>query len=148
MRGTMKILRHAVRDKLNGNVSYDSMQVPIYDEKQFVSDSANIFILLGTQQETPTEDNDCTFITLSSIDIEVISKTANEVSKDMIDDVSDIIQNLILPTRQALGLSEPSGYQLQNPVFASSLTQNLTITETQSILRKILKFTVSIIEQT
>ena len=147
MRGTMKILRHSVYAELNGNLSYNSSNVPVYDEKKHVGDTDQIFVLLSTQQETPTDDNDCTFITRSSIDIEIIAKTEFEVSKDMIDDVSDLVQNLLLPTKGTLGFSSPSGWQFQNPRFESSFTQNLAISETQSILRKICKFVCEIVEQ-
>jgi hypothetical protein len=148
LRGTGKILRNAIYNLLTGAITYDSTTVKVYDEKKKVGDSDQVFILLSTQQETPTEDNDSAFITRSSIDIEVIAKTEFEVSKDVIDDIGDDIIDLIKPTVITDGYTVPSGYQFQNGKIESSITMTLQITETQSILRKIIKFVVNIVEQT
>jgi hypothetical protein len=147
LRGTGKILRNAIYNLLTGAITYDSATVKVYDEKKKVGDSDQVFILLSTQQETPTYDNDSAFITRSSIDIEVIAKTEFEVSKDVIDDIGDDIIDLIRPTISTEGYTVPSGYLFQNPRVESSITLTLQISETQSILRKIIKFTVNILEQ-
>jgi len=137
----------AVYNRINGNLTYNSANVPVYDEKKKVGHTAKIYIILSTQQETPTESNDCTWITLSTIDIEVIARTEFEVSKDMIDDIADDIQDLLLPTKFTEGYSVPSGFEFANPRFTNTITQTLQISETESILRKILKFEVQIVEQ-
>lgn len=138
LRDTMKPLRSAVYSVLNGNTD----GIPVYDEKRKVAETDQTYILLTTQQETGIEQNDCTFITQSSIDVEVIAGSEFEVSKNVIDDVSNDVTALVMN-----GLTAPSGFQFLNLKRESAFTQNLSVTETQSILRKIIRFTVQIIQQ-
>lgn len=138
----MKPYRAAVYSVLNGQIFYDSVEVKVYDEKKKVGETVTLFILLSTQQETPIQENDCTDITRSAIDIEIIDVSEFEASKDRIDDISNDVSVAIMNN-----LTAPSGFQFQNLRRESSITQNLTITETNSILRKILKFTCQIVEQ-
>ena len=141
---TMKPLRHAVFNLLDGELSYDSTTVNVYDE---MNDSDDIYVLLSTQQETFDETSDC-FITRSSIAIEVVAKTGTAVSKDIIDDVSDQIYQLLRPSMATTGLANPSGFLIQNVQRENALTQVLQITPTQSVLRKIINIVVTIVQTT
>ncbi len=143
MRDTKKPLRLAVFNCLNGNTG----GVPVSDEKRLVSNTANLFIILSTQQETPVEENDCTWINRSAIDIEIYQKTGSEVSKDTIDDTSNIILTLLMPTRQVMGITEPSGLQFANPFCESNITRNLSLSDTESVLVGVVRFVVTIIQQ-
>jgi hypothetical protein len=147
MKDTMRILRKAIADCITGNISYGSNVVKVYDEKIFTGEVPTIYILLSTQQESSTEENDCTWITRSSIDIEVIAKSGFEVSKDIIDDVSNSMMELIAPLPGLNGFSQQSGFIISGIVRESALTRNVQISETQSILQKIVKFTATIIQQ-
>lgn len=140
MKDTCKILRQAIFNALSG------LSVPVYDEKQFVTDTDTIFVLLGTQQES-SEDVSETFITKSSIDIEIISKTASEASKDDIDDVYQEMMEILIPTTQTVGLVIPSGFQFQNAYRESSITQSLAIDSTQTILRRLTRLTFTITQK-
>lgn len=128
---------------LNGNLG----GVKVYDEKKKVGATDDIFVLLSTQSESPTEDNDCAWITRSSIDVEIIVKTGSEVSKDTIDDLANTILALVKPTVSTHGLVTPSNFQFQNLFCESSISRNISLSETESILSKILKFTCTIVEQ-
>jgi len=144
LKDTMKPLRHAVFNLLDGELSYDSNPVNVYDE---LNDTDDIYVLLSTQQEVFDETSDC-FITRSSIAIEVVAKTESSVSKDIIDDVSDQIYQLLRPTTSTTGLVDPSGFSIQNVQRENALTQVLQITPTQSVLRKILNIVVTIVQTT
>lgn len=140
MRDSMKPVRQAINTLINGVVTYKSAPVKCYDEKVFTGDMPDIYILYSTQQETPGPDQtDCTFSMRSSIDIEVISRTGSEVSKDVLDDVSNDIMQIIIPTQGTAGFIM-SGFQIIDAARESAISQNLTITESQSILRKIIRF--------
>lgn len=143
MRDTCKPYRLAMFNCLTGNLG----GINVYDEKRKVADTNTTFVLLSTQQETPTEENDCNFITRSSIDIEIISKTGSEVSKDTIDDLANLILQLVIPSVATSGLTAPSGYQFHIPVCDRSISRNISISETESILSKILTFTTVIVQQ-
>ena len=143
MRDVSKPFRLAVFNCLNGNLS----GVPVYDEKQKVPASDTLFVLLSTQQQTQIEENDCTWINRCSIDIEVIQKTGSEVSKDDIDDTTNDILTLILPTPTTCGLIAPGGLQFCNPVCESIISRNLSLSETESVVQKVIRVVVQIIQQ-
>lgn len=153
MRDTAKQLRQAVYQCLNHQVQYfippnELADLPIYDEKKLVSAANKIFCLLSTQQETLTDENDCTWITRSSIDIEIYQKTGSEVSKDLIDDLSNAILVRLMPTPQTTNIIDPSNLQFCNHRIDSIISHNISLSETESVLEKIIRFSVQIIQQT
>lgn len=147
MRDSMKQIRLAINTLINGTVMYNGIAIPCYDEKIFTGETPDLYILYSTQQESPGPDQtDCTFNMNSSIDIEIIRRTGSEVSKDAVDDVSNDIMQLVIPSQGTAGFTL-SGFQIVNAVRESAITQNLTITETQSILRKITRFVFNLVQQ-
>jgi len=142
LRDLSKPFRLAVFSVLNGNTG----GIPIYDEKRLVSATDNTFILLSTQQQTQEEVNDCTWVSRLSIDIEVYNKTGSEVSKDTIDDVSNTILGLLLPT---VGVSPISsgGIQFTYAFAESIISRNIGITETESVLQKVIRFVATGVQQ-
>ena len=146
MRNTKKILRIAIYQTLNGNVNYNSANVPVYDEKVPSNVSADIYILLSTQQEVENND-DSSFTTLSSIDVEVCQRTGSEVSKDSIDDIEELVTNILQPTPITDGLADPSLIQILNFKRVRSLSRALELSPTESILRNIITFQADVIQQ-
>lgn len=142
MRDLSKPFRLAVFSALNGNTG----GVPIYDEKRLVSATDTTFIILSTQQQTPRDETDCTWVSNSSIDIEIYNKTGSEVSKDTIDDVSNTILGVLLPTVGVTGITS-GGIQFGYAYAESIISRNISISETESILQKIIRFTVQAVEQ-
>lgn len=153
MRDTAKQLRQAVYQCLVLNITYPTGPMTLatlafYDEKKSVLASDKIFALLSTQQETLTDENDCTWITRSSIDIEIYQKTGSEVSKDLIDDLSNAILVRLMPTPQTTNIIDPSNLQFCNHRIDSIISRNISLSETESVLEKIIRFSVQIIQQT
>lgn len=144
MRDTKKQLRLAVFSCLSGNLG----GVSVYDEKRKVTATDNTFVILSTQQETPSNENDCSWISRSSIDIEIYQKTGSEVSKDTIDDLSNTVLTLLMPTISTSGLTAPANLQFCNPFCESNLTRNLSLSETESVLLGVVRFVITIIQQT
>jgi len=142
LRDLSKPFRLAVFSVLNGNTG----GVPIYDEKRLVSATDSTFILLSTQQQTPVDENDCTWVSKLSIDIEVYNKTGSEVSKDTIDDVSNTILGLLLPS---VGVSPVAAGGIQfTYAFAESIfSRNVSLSETESVLQKVIRFSVMGVQQ-
>lgn len=128
---------------LNGNLG----GIKVYDEKKKVGETDSVYVLLSTQTESPTEDNDCTFITKSIMDVEIIVKTGFEVTKDTMDDLANLILGLVVLSPQVSGLTVPSGFQFTNLYCSKSVSRNLTITNSESVLTKILTFVVNIVQQ-
>lgn len=147
MRDTQKILRKAVYNCLNSNITSLNGVVGVFDEKRKVSETTNLYILLSTQQETDNNTSDA-FMTDSSIDIEIVHKTGFEITKDAIDDISDQILSLIIPQPDsAAGLVPDPLFQIQNVRRTSTITRNYSITESSSVISKIVTVSCLIVQQ-
>lgn len=147
MKDTMKILRMACYDLLNGNLTYAGQTVPVGDEKLRDNARANLFVVFGTQQETPDDTSDA-FITDSQIDIEIYHKTGFEVSKDAIDDVSNQILEILIPTPYGGdGFLVQNLFQINCVRRLSSVTRNFSVTDSQSVISKIITITCKIVQQ-
>lgn len=145
MRDTSKILRNAVFAALDGNVQYNSQDVPGFDEKKKAGDTSLLYWCFSTQQETPQNTFD-SFITDSVMDIEIIDRNAYEVSKDTVDDVANAILEILFPTANSDILTWP-GFLIQNFRYLGSITRVVDITPTEVIIRKFLKVQATIIQQ-
>lgn len=146
MRDTTEILSTAVYQALNGNVTYNSVNVPVYDEKKKVLSTDNIYILFSTQQETP-DNTQGFFMTDSILDLEIVYKTGSEVTKTVLSKVANSILEILFPTTDNVGIQQPSGFQIQCFEFAGSITRTFEISATESIVRKFIKVRAKIIQQ-
>jgi hypothetical protein len=146
MKDTMRPYRKAIYDVLNGNVIYHSVPVNIYDEKVFTGDAPDIYILMGNQRETDITEADCAWTTLSSIDIMIIAKSGSEVSKDVVDDISNEILELLLNLPGGNNLGVQSGFQIMMLKRDISVSGFFQITPTQSEIQKIITMTATIIQ--
>ena len=117
------------------------------DEKKLQSDSSKIYVIFGRQTETPTERNDCTWITQSTIDLLIVSKTFSETSKDIVNDIADDILGLLLTTPQINGFTDPMGFQVQNIELAYSETGTMRMNSTDIMLTQLLTITAQIVQQ-
>lgn len=144
MKDTMKPFRKAIYDCLNTAVLYKSTSVPIYDEKVYMGAAPDIYILLSTQREQDATDQDCYWQTTSSIDILIISKSGSEVSKDVIDDISQRIYDLLLTLPGSDLLAVQSDFQIMNLKRLSAVSGKVQISPTESELQKIISFTAGI----
>ena len=143
MKDTKKILRHAVFNALDGNITYEGNNIPVYDEK---NENENIYILLSNQQEFD-DSPDGSFITRSTIDYEVVQQTGFSVSKDAIDDINEQILEIIIPNQGETGLTIPSGCQFHIVKRESSRSIAFEISPTESIVRNITTISTIIQQQ-
>jgi hypothetical protein len=141
MKNTKKVLRKVIYDALNGVIS-----VPVFDEKKLSTSLANAYVLLSTQQEVNDNSQD-SFMTLSSIDIEIYKKTGSEVSKDSVDDIEDEILAILHPLPATDGISTYSGFQVVNFRRDRSITRVVELSATESIVRTITTITATIVQQ-
>lgn len=147
MKNTQKPFRLAIWNALNGFVTYNAQNIPISDHKKAATDSTKIYITFGRQTETPTERNDSAFITQSTIDILIHSKTFSMVSSDTVNDIADQILELLLTTPQINGFTEPLGFQVQNIELQFSELGNLQVLPADFALTQLLTITAQIVQQ-
>ena len=146
MKDVSKPYRLAIFAALTGQLTYNTLAVPVYDEKQAVTGDEKVFVLLSTQTSTP-ERADNLFARHASIDIEIIAKTGSEISKDVIDDVGDEILTILFPSYGVFGVTVPSGWQFAEAFYDSEISRVFEISQTESILRKIIKISAIIVQQ-
>lgn len=142
----MKILRHACRDLLSGNLSWQGVNVPVSDEKRKLRETAPLYVTFGTQQESPDNTSDA-FITDSSIDIEIHHRSEFEVSKDGIDDVSNQILEILMPTPETDGFLVQNLFQITCVQRQSAITRNYGLTDSDTVVSKIITITCKIVQQ-
>lgn len=143
----MMILRHACADLLDGNLSWQGVNVPVSDEKRRLGETVNLYVTFGTQQEIPDDTSDA-FITTSSIEIQIIDRTEFEVSKDALDSVSNQILDILIPTPNGGdGFQVQDHFQILNVRRASAITRNFSISDSKSVVGKIITITATIVQQ-
>lgn len=147
MRDTTEILSNAVYQALNGNVSYEGNNVPVFDEKKKVGNRDNIYILFSTQQEMPPDDVQGYFMVDSFLDIEVVHKTQSEVTKTILSRVANSVLEILFPEPNTISITAPSGVQIPLFEYAGSITRAFEISPTESIVRKFIKVKAKIIQQ-
>lgn len=146
MKGIDKPYRLAIYNALNGNISYNGANIPFYDElKSGVDSGVQLFALFSTQQ-TNLDQNFDAFIHNCSIDIEIVTKFAASVTKDVLDDIEEAITTILFPDPHTFGIVQPAGLQIQSAYVSQTITITTAISPTESILRKIIKIS-SIITQ-
>jgi hypothetical protein len=107
-----RVLRKAFYNALNGNVSYNSTNVPIYDE--FASDTAgNLFIVLGNQYADDRR-NFAKFVTGSVIVVDICHIQNRAMTKDVVDAVANSVKGILMPMLSGTGLTLDSGFSVNN----------------------------------
>lgn len=147
MRDAQYPLRMAIYGVLTGNLTYDGDVVKLYDEKKKVGSTDNVYILMGTQLSTPTDDNDCAWITTETIDLEILHRSEYEVTKDFIDQLSGQMYELLMPTKLTSSLPDPNLMSIQYFDLQRALTRSVEISSTETIISKIITFTCKVIQQ-
>ena len=146
MRDAQYPLRLACFNVLTGAVSFNSQVIGFYDEKKRAA--GNIYCIFGTQQSTRSpESTDCMWVTDETIDIEIWHKTGSEVSKDIIDSVSNQIYTLLSPATLTAGFANPSLMQVLFFDLQNAITRAFEITPTESVTGKIITFKCTIVQQ-
>lgn len=132
-----KAIRFKIYDILStGNITYDLGEVSIWDEKA-EDTTNNIYILLRDQ----TAQDDRTFCMLqwtSTFEVGIISKQTDTLSKDILDDVGEQVENLLYDAL-LVGVST-NGWQINNFVLDSASFSTFTLSATQSEIEKTLIF--------
>lgn len=141
MRDLSKPYRLACAAVLQGVIS-----INLYDEKRWVTVTDTVYGIFSTQQQTLTDENDCTWVSRCSIDIEVIQKTGSEVTKDDVDDISNEICAILNPSPGVTPLTSPN-LQFTLPQIESIISRNVSISETETVIVKIIRFVCTIVQQ-
>lgn len=133
-------VRKAWYTLLNGNLSYGGLNVPVQDEKlKEVNSIYKHYVILAEQTSTPDESKQG-YERQVTINLDIVTKTDNSVSKSIADNIANQILNLLYPTLHVHALPTPAGWQFLNPQLERETYLPLQETPTSFTMRKILTF--------
>lgn len=133
---TQAKIRQAFYEALNGNLTYNAVAVPLFDE--MADTTASVYVILSTQTTTdyPTLNG---LNTNETILLDIVHKTGFSITKDAIDNVSTQVLSIIIPTAGQHGLPDV-GIQFSN-VRVESIN---TITFQIGLVRKLIRFSLKV----
>lgn len=145
MRDAQYPLRLSIYNKVTNQVTYNGSPVGFYDERKRAA--GDVYCVFGTQTSTPTEANDCTWMTEELIDIEIWQRQGFEVTKDFVDDISNQLYQLLNPAVLTAGFANPMNMQVVSFDLQQAITRSVEITPTETVIAKILTFKAVIVQQ-
>jgi hypothetical protein len=89
-------IRQCYVNLLEGNVVYNGSTVPVYGQTPFVT-TPPIYIMLGSVNEV-ADNNNQQFVTDADIDVNIIVEQYRQPDLSVVDAISSLVLNLILPS--------------------------------------------------
>lgn len=136
-----KALRNSFFQALDGNLSYNGIEVPITDAK--MEGDTNVYVLMTEQTATTSPSNNFNVLQwLTTLTLQITSLQSDSISKDILDDVSDQIETIVLA-----GFPRGNGLVVQSSwdIINNGLTEvkySLYVTTTKGLaITKDLTFT-------
>lgn len=140
MKDGSKALRAAVWAALNGNLTavFDGSGSPVavYDG-QVTTQNDTLYVLLGSENSVD-RSNRTRHVTDNTILLEITHRPEMAIDSRVLDDISEQILEILLPTAQTDGLIAQAGFQFVALRLENGNKLNLTISSTNSIHRKLL----------
>lgn len=139
-------IRKAIFNALDGVVMYDGKPVGIFDGKyEGIANIADgVWIIFGEQTSTD-RSNKHQFASEETVELIIANKTASAAGKEIVEQVSDDVLDILLPTPQTEGITVSAPFQLvfmkKTDGRASQVAQNVSMmfnnTKTLNFLTRI-----------
>lgn len=128
---------------LNGNISYNGRNVPVYGNDTFETMPEN-YVIIGDITET-ADNNNQLFVSGADVVIDIFSEQYMTRNNSIIDDIADQILTLLIPTT---GVQDIGDGEFQIYATARTSSRYLTMQEGNNFInRKILIINNSIIQK-
>ena len=128
---------------LNGNISYNGRNVPVYGNDTFETMPEN-YVIIGDITET-ADNNNQLFVSGADVVIDIFSEQYMTRNNSIIDDIADQILTLLIPTT---GVQDMGDGEFQIYATARTSSRYLTMQEGNNYInRKILIINNSIIQK-
>lgn len=139
-----RAIRIRIYELLNENLSFEDSPVPVWDAKLEDEDSSLYVIIEGQSgriiQKYPHQKTwDC------NINLSIVSRQHNTVSRDLVDDVAEQIENLLYAGLYDGAVYE--GWQFSNFVLESTNSNAFTLGKSMSEVSKDLIFKIEATKQ-
>lgn len=139
---------HAIRicifDLLNGTLTYEGTEVPVWDAK-LESEDSNLYVIIEGQSgitinKYPQQKTwDC------NINLSIVSRQHNGVSRDTVDDVAEQIETILYAALE--GGTIYQGWQFTNFVLERTSSNAFTLGHSMSEVSKDLTFKIEATKQ-
>lgn len=136
------IIRTAIFGALSGNITYNSVNIPIFDEAPDEAQSSH-YILLSTQTEEDATNN-ARFVTEGTILLDIVTVFSSYQTKEVSESISDTIMGILTPTVTTRGFTLPTGYSLTLFRRERSYSIPMLQSSTGKVLRKVLRYSFRI----
>ena len=128
---------------LNGNISYNGKNVPVYGTDTFSTVPEN-YVIIGDITET-ADNNNQLFVSGADVVIDIFSEQYMTRNNAIIDDIADQILTLLIPTT---GVKDMGDAEFQIYATARTSSRYLTMQEGNNFInRKILIINNSLIQK-
>lgn len=111
MRDAGTALRRAYWLALNGNLTVDGDNVPVYYGKVQSTISVPLYVLIGRSTYQSKNSKSCE-AEERTVEIDIYQKQPTEVSMEEVEDVSDQILQIVKPTTKTIGVSIASPFKI------------------------------------
>lgn len=133
-----KAIRTAYFQALNGNITYNSNDVPIYDVYAIPEGVTYPYILLSSQTSSQISVKRCKRYNTTLL-VDIVTGNQQPIGRGQSEDIAEQVENIVTPgTFVELDLST-YGYQLLNTELESN-TDLSSKNDTYYIFRKLLRF--------
>lgn len=140
-----KAIRNGFYDTLKDQLTYDSNPVHIYDSATSGEVAGeNIYVLL-TSQSSVNDGNYRQFRWNSVQAIEIVSKQISSVSKDIVDDISEQIEQLLIYASGQTGkgsLTAQQGWEFDDLLLESTNYIDFQLNTNDWEITKVLQFSL------
>lgn len=103
-----KALREGFAQALSGNLTYNSVDVPVFDQK--VEGSPAMYVILARMSDN-NRTNKSVFVTEKIFDVELYNIRKSTAQSEVLENIADQVLQIILPTPKTIGFSV-TGYNV------------------------------------
>ena len=136
-------LRKAIFEALNHQIQYEASEVPVHDQKQRKGYDNTNYVIIGNI----TSSDNRTFqgwSRIMSFDLDIVTKTTNAISSLIADTIAGQIFEILMPDIGLVGVVVPTGFNYINLRLDSDRYIDFELTDTSSLLRRILGFNIQV----
>ena len=127
-------IRTAYLTKLNGNISYNNKNVPVYGDDSFATPPTN-YVVIGDIIESANNTNQ-SFTSEANVTIDIFSEQYMKRDNSIVDNIANQILSLLIPTTGIVDIGDAS---FQIHAMSRQSSRYLTLQNGQNyIARKIL----------
>lgn len=141
-------VRKSYYEALNGNISYNSVNIPIRDGQIYQAQPDNLYVVFDNQTSNLNREGLANIQNWNTtITIGIISKQQFSVAKSIMDGIGEQIENLISPVVGFSALTQQPGWVINCVYMLSSSYMEVRIDKTVTIAVKMLTFEQKLIKQ-